>query len=138
MTRTKQLTEKNTKQEILDAYQELLSQVTVPTAEASATEKEETTVLDAASRNTVEKITTDLTKLKVSFNQTIGSLMEQLTMEADHLATLRSAIVVAEKHLEERQNISVTAGLLERMVAAHKKKKKSLNVACRKTCDVGA
>ena len=71
MTRTKQLTEKNTKQEILDAYQELLSQVTVPTAEASATEKEETTVLDAASRNTVEKITTDLTKLKV-FNQTIG------------------------------------------------------------------
>ncbi|OGG11813.1 hypothetical protein A2Z00_03745 [Candidatus Gottesmanbacteria bacterium RBG_13_45_10] len=120
MSRTKHVNEKNTKLEILDAYQELLAQVTSPSPEAEAIVKEETVLLDAASRDTVEKITTDLTKLKVSFNQTVGSLMEQLTTESDRLAILRNAIAIVEKNLEERQKISVTAGLLERMIAAHK------------------
>lgn len=129
MPRTKHVNEKNTKQEIFTAYQELLSQVTPPTPEASAFAKEEKTVLDTASRDTVEKITTDLTKLKVSFNQTIGSLLEQLTAEADRLVTLRSAIAVAEKNLLERQKISVTAGLLERMIAAHKQEESEFETA---------
>lgn len=119
---TKIVTEKNTKQEILSAYQELLEQITPATAEASTLVKEETVVLDNASKETVEKITEELGKLKISFNQAISSFTELLTAEADRLAMLRKASMVAEKELEERQKIKVTAGLLERMIAAQKER----------------
>lgn len=122
MPRTKHVNEKNTKQEILSAYEELLAELAPATPKDIAVQKDETNLLRIASQETVEKITADLSKLKFSFNQTITSFIEQLTAEADRLTMLRKAIAIAEKDLVERQKISITAGLLDRMIAAQKQK----------------
>ena len=132
---TKTVTEKNTKQEILSAYQELLTEIAPATPEDSARVREETALLDSASRETVEKITADLGKLKISFSQTISNFTELLTAEADRLAMLRKASTIAEKELEERQKIKVTAGLLERMITLQKERETvfETDIAARKT-----
>lgn len=75
MSQTKTVTEKNTKSEILDAYQELLTQVqkNIP---ASSENLEEKALIEKAGNDTVTKIVEELTKLKVSLSQTISSLTD--------------------------------------------------------------
>lgn len=123
MPRMKQVSDKNTKNEILTAYQELLSEVSVggaPTME----QQEEKTVVAAASNKTVEKITEDLSKLKLSFAQAVNELTDRLTQEAETLATIQKAIAISKKELEETQKIKVNAGFLYRMLEAQKAKEK--------------
>ena len=125
MPRTKTpVTEKNTKNDILDAYRELLTEVTQGVVNDGG-EQEEKLLVDTASKETVEKITTDLSRLKLSLNQTIAQLTERLTEEAERLALIRKAIVVAEKDLAETQQIKVRAGMLERMIALQKEKEEA-------------
>lgn len=119
---SKSVTEKNTKQEILEAYQELLAEASKGGSQESFAASEERTTLKSASNETVEKITADLSKLKLSFNQTLVQLTEQLTAEAERLAVIQKAITIAQKDLEETQRIKVTAGLLYRMIEVQKQK----------------
>lgn len=83
---------------------------------------EERAVVDAAAKETVEKITSDLSGLKLSLNQTIAKLAERLTEEAERLATIQKAIAIAQKELEETQKIKVTAGMLQRMIEVQKQR----------------
>jgi hypothetical protein len=82
--------------------------------------KQEEKVLDSAARETVEKVTTDLSKLRISANQTISSLTEQLTAEAERFATLQKAIVLAKTELEEISQIKLRASMLRRMIELQK------------------
>lgn len=116
---TSKVTERDTKSEILTAYQELLDQVNKETPE-DYTSKQEQAVLDTAAKETVEKITTDLSQLRVTANQTISSLTEKLTDEAERFAILQKAIAVAQKELSEMQQIKARAGMLQQMVEAQK------------------
>lgn len=113
-------TEKSTKQEILSAYRELLGEVSTGAEETLPIDDGK--ILDSATKETVEKIFTDLSKLKISASATISSLADQLTLEAERLATLRKAIALLQKELEETQKIKVTAGMLLRMVELQKQK----------------
>lgn len=124
MPRMKQVSDKNTKSEILTAYQELLSEVSVggsPTIE----QQEEKAVVTVASNKTVEKITEDLSRLKLSFAAAVNELTDRLTQEAETLATIQKAIAISKKELEETQKIKVTAGLLYRMIEAQKAREKA-------------
>lgn len=114
------VSERSTKKEVLDAYHTILAQVEGEIGE-DVMEKEEQQILDTASKETVEKITNDLSSLKLSINQTISSLSERLTQEAERLATIQKAIHLAQKELEETQKIKVTAGMLYRLIEAQKK-----------------
>lgn len=109
------VTERSKKGDILEAYQGLLEQVTGGTVE-DETVREEQKLLDSAAKETVEKVTNDLSKLRISSNQTISSLTEQLTTEAERFSTLQKAISIAEKELEEINQIKVRAGMLKRMI----------------------
>jgi len=116
---TIKVTEKNTKTEILDAYQQLLEEVTSDTVE-DETVKQEQQLLDTAAKETVGKVTTDLSRLRITANQTISSLTEQLTDEAERFATLQKAIAVAKAELEEISQIKLHAGMLKRMIELQK------------------
>lgn len=116
---TKSVSEKNTKNEILAAYQELLEDASV-SATPSLEYQEEKTVVSAASSQTVEKISTELSKLKPSFAQAVNELTDRLTQEAETLSTIQKAIAISKKELEETLKIKVTAGLLYRLLETQK------------------
>jgi hypothetical protein len=113
------VSERNTKTEILDAYKELLTDLTEKPEDESV--KEEKQVVDSAAKETVEKIVGDLSQLKISLNQTIGNLTEKLTAEAERLATLRKAISIAQKELEDTQKVKITAKQLYDLITLQKK-----------------
>jgi len=118
---TKSVTEKNTKQEIFAAYQELLTEASSGSSSPIISPEEKVVVSSAASQ-TVEKITADLSTLKLSFTQAVNDLADRLTAEAETLTIIQKAISIAKKELEETQKIKVTAGLLYRLMEVQKKK----------------
>ncbi len=121
---TKSVSEKNTKNEIFAAYQDLLAEASSGVT-PSLEYQEEKAVVTAASSQTVEKISSELSKLKSSFTQSANELTDRLTQEAETLATIQKAIVIAKRELEETQKIKVTAGLLYRLLETQKVKEKT-------------
>ena len=95
----KQISEKNTKSEILQAYQELIQQVT-QSIEPDSVSLERKQVIDSAAKDTIEKVVQDLTSLRLSVNQTIGNLTEKFTEETEKLSNLQKAIQLADTELE--------------------------------------
>lgn len=122
MPRTAKVSEKSTKGEILDAYRQIL-------AEASGGEEmtspEDKASVAAASKETVEKITKDLSSLKLSLNGTIAELMDRLIQEAERFATIQKAIAALGRELEETQQVKVRLGMLKRMVDLQKEKEEA-------------
>lgn len=117
--KSSQVSERSTKNEILDAYQQLLGKIENG-IETSETTKSEQSIVDSAAKETVEKITHDLTSLRLSLNQTISALTEDLSSQAERFATLRKAIAIAQKELEEIQQIKTRAGMLKQMIETQK------------------
>lgn len=113
------VSERNTKTEILQAYQTLLEQATNEAAEDETIQQEQA-VIDTAAKDTIEKITSDLAQARLSANQTISKLTEKLTDESERLTTLRKAITIAQRELEEIQQIKARAGMLRRMIELQK------------------
>ena len=126
MPRAAKVSEKNTKGEILDAYQQLLIQAS---AGEDAVSMEDAAAVASASKETVEKITKDLSGFKLSVTQTISELTDRLTQEAERFATIQKAIAVAQKELEELVQIKVRAGMLKRMVEIQKEKEEDFEKA---------
>lgn len=122
MPRSPKVSEKNTKGEIFDAYRQLLTEASVG---EEMTSPEDKAAVATASKETVEKITKDLSSLKLSLNQTIADLMDRLTQEAERLATIQKAIAVAQRELEETQAVKVRLGMLKRMIDLQKEKEES-------------
>lgn len=130
-TESKPVTEKNTKGEILKAYQGLLEQITSP-EEVDSTPRSEKVILDSAKNETIEKIVNDLSQLKLSANQTINVLSEKLTQEAERLSDIRKAIDISEQELEEIHNIKARAGILQRMVEIQKQQESEFSAQMNK------
>jgi len=122
----KQISEKNTKSEILQAYQELIQQVT-QSIEPDSVSLERKQVIDSAAKDTIEKVVQDLTSLRLSVNQTIGNLTEKFTEETEKLSNLQKAIQLADTELEEVQRIKVVSGMLQKLIETHKQKEEELN-----------
>ena len=115
---TVNVSERNTKNEILEAYNALMQQVDEDTNSDDGVEQEEQLLVTAA-KETVEKVTTELSQLRLSANQTINSLTEQLTAEAERFATLQKAVSIAQREFEETNQIKTRAGMLKRMIELH-------------------
>lgn len=113
------VSEKNTKNEILEAYYELINQATEGIVE-DETINQDQQILESAAKETVEKITTDLSSLRISANQTISSLTDQLTAEAERFAILQKAISIAKVELAESNKIKLHVGMLKRMIELQK------------------
>jgi hypothetical protein len=134
ITKQTPVSEKNTKAEILDAYQQLMQQVSGSVTEDQQS-IEDHKVIEIAAKETVEKIVNDLSQLKLKTNQTIGSLTDQLTEEAEKLAILKKAIDLARKELEETKQISFRAGMLKQLIRLQKEDEENFaeEIAAKKT-----
>ena len=107
----------------MDAYREIVSQMSIDTVDLSPEDKK---TLESANKESVEKITNDLSSLKLSLNKTLTELTERLTQEAERLTTLRRAITISQKELDETEKIKVQLGMLKRLLELHVQKENAL------------
>jgi hypothetical protein len=124
----KPVSDKSTKTEILDAYQELLVKLKeqkAQDAKAVKKEAEEKEVVRAAVSNSVEGIVKRHADLKLEIVKSMDSLEEKLIAEFRRLTELEQAIAVETNLLEELFQIKAEAETLAALVAAQDQKKQS-------------
>lgn len=125
VSKTKPVSEKNTKSEILQAYEELMGELSGE-AEFTKPEIEAQEIVKTASMQTTEKTINDLAKLKISLNQTVDSLTDNLVSEADKLVSLRKAVEISQKDLETNFQIKSKAEMLKKLFESHSEKQAGL------------
>jgi hypothetical protein len=133
-----EISTKNTKSEILSAYDELLKKIqdkkTEEPKKVQEQQKQENLVKKAASLSN-ESIVKGIAGLKVELASTLDKLGENLVSEFRKFEELQQAITVEQKNLEDLYQLSVVADSLSVMLLAQKEKKEQFEeeIASRKT-----
>lgn len=124
-TKVKPVSEKNTKSEILQAYEELMGELSSGT-ELTAPEVEGQEIVKTALTQTTEKTINDLAKLKISLNQTTDSLTDSLVSEAEKLLSLKKAVEISKSDLETNFRIKSQAEMLKKLFESYSQKQSDL------------
>ncbi len=121
-----ELSTKNTKNEILAAYDELLQKVqeskTEEPKKLQEKQKQETIVKHAEGL-TYENIVKNLSNLKIELSASLDKLGEQLVTEFKKFEELQQAIQLEKQSLDELYQLSANADSLSVMLLAQKEKK---------------
>ena len=126
-------TMRDKKEDILKAYEELLAKSNEKEDTAKGAEDKEVevkkvaekTIMEKPSTYTVEGIVKGLADLKLDLSKTITDLSDKLVAEADKLETIKQAIAIESKNLEDIHDIKVTAETLDALFRTHDEKKKA-------------
>lgn len=128
MVATDDVSLKNTKNEILDAYYEVLQEL----KETKKTSKQETkkeqekqSVIKTESQNTADQIVTDLANVKLAITRSLEELEKQLLEKHKKLINLNQAIELQNKSLEELYEIKANTDTLAALLQAQKLKKEN-------------
>ena len=116
---------KNTKNEILDAYHELLEKVKQTKKLNKQEEKviaDKKAIVEAATIDSPDEIVKGLASLKLTINKSLKDLEDQLLTENQKLITLQKAITIQKQELEELYEIKVNANTLAALLLAQKEK----------------
>lgn len=120
---TQEISEKSKKNEILEAYHELLNKINegkvISNQEVKKQKDNEEIVFKAATFD-VEHIINDLAQVKLEIVQGIGELEKKLTGEYRRLAELQSAITIETDNLKEIHEIKKNADSLAALLLAQK------------------
>ena len=121
-----EISSKNTKNEILAAYDELLKKVqekkTEEPKKVQERQKQETLVKTARELSD-EGIVKDIADLKVNLSSALDKLGEKFVTEFKKFEELQQAIQVEQKNLEDLYQLSVSTDSLSVMLLAQKEKK---------------
>jgi hypothetical protein len=123
-----QLSEKNTKAEILKAYDTLLKNVQnvrndIPKQVQEEKLKKET--VEKASGITNEGIVKNIVALKSNLSNSLDEIQLDLTTEFRRLEEIRAAIVIEKQTLEDLYSLSANTDSLAAMLLAQKEKKET-------------
>ena len=119
------VTSKNTKNEILDAYEGLLKEVKNNKVNKSDQQKSQANmqlVTKSLTQNSKE-IIHNIAELKLKVNQSLEDLGKNLLSEREKLNNLQESIEIQEKHLKDVYDITVNAESLETLLLAQSRKK---------------
>lgn len=122
----KTLSDKNTKAEILEAYNDMLERLKEQKAADSKVIKKETEekeVVKKASEYSVEDIVKNMSELKLDIIKTMDGLGERLISQYKKLTDLQQAIDIEAKTIEDIYNIKVEAESLTALIASQKEKR---------------
>jgi len=125
-----QISEKNTKSQILQAYNEAvlkLKEIEKEDRKISKKKEEETKIVKEASENSVEKIVNGISKAKIEIMNALDEVSEMLTSEFKKLEGLQKAIELESNYLNEIYDIKVNADSLSAILLAQKEKKASFD-----------
>ncbi|MBI5788950.1 MAG: hypothetical protein HZA78_08870 [Candidatus Schekmanbacteria bacterium] len=124
----KKLSSKNTKEEMIKAYEDLLgkyesnaSKVADKKAEIKAVA--EKTIVEKASAHTIETIVKDTAALKLNIGRMLDTLAGQLGEEANNLSEIKQAITIESKNLQEIHDIKIAADTLADLIQAQEERK---------------
>jgi hypothetical protein len=117
-------TDMDTKQHILDAFQQLFaarkpSPSRMAIREEVAGKERDKRVVETASTYTVESIVKGLAELQLHFGRDIEGLAARLSTEIRKLEDVRRAIAVETRHLEELRHIKIAAEALNILTQEH-------------------
>ena len=127
---TQEISGKNTKKEILEAYDELLEKVqnakeNMPKKVQEEKQRKEIVekVADVSNKN----ITQGINNLKISLNNSLEELENNLITEFKKLEEIRSAITIEKQNLDDLYSLSTTTDSLAAMLLVQKEKKESFD-----------
>ncbi|BAY96627.1 hypothetical protein NIES37_05610 [Tolypothrix tenuis PCC 7101] len=135
----KKPTDKNTKAEILQAYEELAketaavkSQLTQTLKEAQAVTKEKPKVEPKPAMNvptTVQQrmnyTIESLAKIQLGFGSAANELSEQLTTQASKLAEIREAVEKEVAELKQLHNLEISEDILDNLITSYEDNSKT-------------
>ncbi|NLT21817.1 MAG: hypothetical protein GXX82_02090 [Syntrophorhabdus sp.] len=133
---TKTISEKNTKTEIIEAYNEVLAKLKEQKAVNQQAVKKETEVkesLKEASANSIDDIVRNLAGLKVQIVKTIDDLEEKMIAEYRKFSGLQQAATEEARILDELYGVQAEADSLAALVQAQKEKKASFEAQMEQT-----
>jgi DNA repair exonuclease SbcCD ATPase subunit len=125
------LTMKQTKSEMIKAYNELLKKLEekaasgLPEKKVEQQKKIEKEIVAKASTYTVESIVKDLADLHLGVGKAFSELSEQLVGEANKLKEIQQAITVQRTSLEELHDIHLAADTLSALVQEHEERRQA-------------
>ena len=130
----------NTKQQILDAYNELLEVVEEKKKkelkpEEVIKEKETKLIVQDADKLSNNSINDIISNLKSEFNNTLNKLDEQLENSYKQYETLKKAIEAKQNELKEVYDIEVSASTLAALIETYNLKKSELEDEIEQTQD---
>ncbi len=125
-----EFTMKNTKTEMVQAYNDLLKKYqdveklakSVP-QEVKAKKVAEEKIVKVATDLTSDKIIKGVGDLKIHINKTLTDVSDKLLGEEKKLGDIQQAIEIQKKHLEELYDIQVAAGTVHQLIQEHEEKK---------------
>jgi hypothetical protein len=123
-----EMTEKNTKAEILKAYETLLQDVQTAKADVPKKmqeEKQRNETLEKVSNVSNEGIVKGINTLKTSLNNSLDEVLKNLTEEFKKLEEIRAAIKLEKQSLEELYSLSANTDSLAAMLLAQKAQKEN-------------
>ncbi|MDR3226671.1 MAG: hypothetical protein LBT56_03260, partial [Prevotellaceae bacterium] len=123
-----QVTEKNTKAEILKAYDALLNEVQNAKADIPKQmqeEKHKKETLEKITGITNDGIVKNVVALKSNLNNALDEVLQSLTNEFKKLEEIRAAIVIEKQSLEDLYSLSANTDSLAAMLLVHKEKKEN-------------
>jgi len=131
-----EISSKSTKEQILSAYNEVLAKFNekqIITPQEQRQQEEKNAIVVKASNNSADTILTDLGVLKSKTIKQIDNLSEQLLDEFQKLATLREAITLEQKHLQELYQIKETVHTLSVLLQTQAEQKEQFKLEMDKT-----
>ena len=126
MART--VSDKSTKTEILEAYNEILVKSKEQKAadqKAARKEAEDKEIVKTAAASSVEEIVTKLAGLKLEIVKSIDGLEEKLIAEHKRFTELRHAVAIETSALDEMYGIQAEIGTLSTLVLSQKERKET-------------
>ncbi len=121
-----QITEKNTKSQILQAYSEAITKLKEMEKEdrkIAKKKEEEVKIVKEASDNSAEKIVNGISRAKIEIMNALDEVSEKLTSEFKKLEGLQKAIELESNYLNEIYDIKINADSLSALLLAQKEKK---------------
>jgi len=125
---TSDISAKNTKNEIFEAYQEVLQQLkeSKKTNQLAVQPKpSEQVILNRAAQQTPDGIINDIAGLKLLIGKSLEGLENQLLHEQKKLTELQQAITLKTEELEEAYGIQKNADTLAALLQAHQQRKET-------------
>jgi len=119
---------KSTKQELLDAYNEMRQQLeekdkTQLKPEQKVQEKKEVQILAAVQATTAESVIQKINQLKQEMARTLSDLGDKLASEVEKYNQVQEAIDIKEKEVKEVFEIDRAAGTLAALIEAQHREK---------------
>jgi hypothetical protein len=123
-----EVSEKNTKAEILKAYDALLKDVQNAKADIPKQvqeEKQRKETLDKVAKISDEGIVKNITAIKSNLSNSLDEILRNLSDEFRKLEEIRAAIALEKKSLEDLYSLSANTDSLAAMLLAQKEKKEN-------------